>query len=437
MPKDKKTSKAAKVALTELHLGRFTREESDFKEKGTKNAGNTTGYVAEDKTDNKTHMVKKAKKKGFERILKSDRQDLFIEYTAAPLAERVLPGRAPKIGLITATDENHIGLRSTFFKNFQTLVELTNAKSNHYVVKLGIIRLGNDVSELPKVEGFEKVIAGALLIGERDFHGGNMGVVEDKDTDSLKAVKIDHGLSLLNIKQVWGIRDLKSLRRALKIKGYHKEALDILFSPDKFVEAVAEISHLSREEVENIISKQVYELAKHDIDSSNVARTIGAKSTKPEHIIKKMTDNVMQNKETIIEVAADILQSKWQEKPKFIDILRCKKNTQGVTGVNEHMKYNLVNAIEKKQNTSLPAALLMKTEIFYKFLKDEKLNSKDLKNAVNDIQNDISKEIEKMDNTNHSYKKAKFNKLLALDGALEEIKSAATAKSGKSTGKSR
>ena len=53
-------------------------------------------------------------------------------------------------------------------------------------------------AKVKDIQGFEKVIASCLMMGEGDYHSGNIGVVTTKDEsgkDVHTAVKIDHGRS--------------------------------------------------------------------------------------------------------------------------------------------------------------------------------------------------------------------------------------------------
>lgn len=316
-----KYAEAAK-AVQDLHLGRMIRPESDFEQKGTKNAGVSTGYVATDKEQDKTHIVKKGTKdmpaglsdeKDLIRNIE-DRRDTIIEYTASALAERLMPGRAPKIGLVVSNTElqtddrskrvitsddgaKNIGLRSTFFENFQTLSELTAGKHSSH--------LGSNTQELSKVEGVERVIAGALLMGEIDFHAGNIGAVRQED-GTYKAVKIDHGRSMVDITEdPINISDASSLLSVLANLGYSQDDLKHCFDPEKFVEAVNEMSQISRSEVENMVRKQIYDLRDAGVDFSEVADTYGS-STDPDDIVEVLTDNIMSNVEVMKGIAREI-----------------------------------------------------------------------------------------------------------------------------------
>ena len=107
--------------------------------------------------------------------------DLITEYIVSPLYKRLLYNYAPLIE-ITKIGQGLTGISSKYLESFTVMT----------VVKKSDI-------PLQEVNGFAKVMAVSLFLGERDFNPGNLGIREEKNENNQKSYtlsKIDHGRSL-------------------------------------------------------------------------------------------------------------------------------------------------------------------------------------------------------------------------------------------------
>lgn len=309
--------KKAASLIEEKLKAKIARSEKDFKRKGAKYDGVTDGYVATDIKSKKTHMVKKAQKESGGGNLLDDKRDLIIEYIAAPLAKRVLMDRAPDIGLVTGGKElerdkdlrrkpihaesgtSYVALRSKFFDDFKTLNEF------------GSLALG--IYPFEKVEGFERVLVGALIIGEFDFHKGNIGVVEytkENGDKGYKAVKIDHGRSMVNVKkQIVKMKNYDDLINYMHSNlGYYYTDIHALIDEKRLSLAISEMTNISREEVEKLIRKQVYDLKDAGMKFDVVANHYGIKgASSPDILIEALTNNVMSNINSLLEIQQELI----------------------------------------------------------------------------------------------------------------------------------
>lgn len=174
----------------------------------------------------------------------ADKRDLMTEYVTSALYERILKNRTPKIGLAekSASDsKDHIYLKSKFLPEFQ---DIETYKKN----KPGKL----------EINGFEKVMAACLFMGETDYHCQNTGVARGHDGE-IHAVKIDHGktgMELYFSKDEESI--MSSFLRNRKCFGYS----EIAFEAGKFKEAVSEINSITDDEIDTLIQNRVHNLRK-------------------------------------------------------------------------------------------------------------------------------------------------------------------------------
>ena len=101
------------------------------------------------------------------------------------------------------------------------------------------------------IEGFEKVLAACLFMGEEDFHGENLGVAENK------VVKIDHGRSAMRI-----FVDEESLRKKLTESIADLSYEDMKINPTILKQHIDEITSIGLEELSHLIGSRIDNLKK-------------------------------------------------------------------------------------------------------------------------------------------------------------------------------
>ncbi len=90
----------------------------------------------------------------------------------------ILPQGSPKINIVVGGPDDSFYVTSKFFKDFQPL---------RSIMEKGL---------LDKVSGIEDILAACMLMGDKDFHMENIGVIPDPNKEGhFIAVKIDHGKS--------------------------------------------------------------------------------------------------------------------------------------------------------------------------------------------------------------------------------------------------
>lgn len=184
--------------LNSLMRDRITDSKDDYSEVELKTNGITAGYIAKTKGDDKKTYLFKAMKKvrvlhndnltpKEVRKLNKDRSASIVELLAAPCFNKMLPSRSPKISTTTDPKKpDEISIKIQFFNNFQTLTQATESTKS--------TEIDPNHSILQNLDGFTKVIAACIVIGDFDFHGENIGIINDNNNKN-KVVKIDHGYS--------------------------------------------------------------------------------------------------------------------------------------------------------------------------------------------------------------------------------------------------
>lgn len=280
------TFEQARESVGKLFEDKRVATTAEFGGKGKKEAGVSEGYVAKRTTDDKTHMIKQAFKtpEDLERMQQRDKMlfrgsdqdtfrnvDLLTEYVMGPLYQRVLYDRAPVIEMVleagedktkigteelSVTQGKNIYIRSKFLDNFQMLGHYTGNEdpSGSQVNRDEVAK-----AKVADIQGFEKVIASCLMMGELDYHAGNIGVVTTKGEDGKDvhtAVKIDHGRSDL------AYRDEASLVTKFMedYKDFGYAELGMPFDPAKFKEAIDQMTKVSHEEIERTIKVRADQL---------------------------------------------------------------------------------------------------------------------------------------------------------------------------------
>ena len=302
---------------------------------GEKEYGVSAGYIAGEKETGNTFILKKFHKSPRKGQQETDRRDAVHElfgssmyglllYDRAPKEELVIPKTktieyfldklekkflrenqlyddAPKEALVIPDEikkdllekakekflrgNQSLYIRSKFFKNAVVLGEFSGQKN---------AALDTKNSKLKNVDGFEKAIAACHMLGEGDYHAGNLMVqtkvkgadgeyrlplnskeVEDieneirnkkRDKGDIQhtVTKIDHGRSFMRLHQ-----DFASMIEATvsEFKAYeYSEAIDngnLNFSVKKYSDALKQmISQFEGEQIDRIVDQRIAELKK-------------------------------------------------------------------------------------------------------------------------------------------------------------------------------
>jgi ankyrin repeat protein len=214
-----------------------------YKEVEEKEKGYSAGFIG--KKDESTYMLKLGETNYIEELeeyrgIAAEKRDLSTEYITSSLYERILKDRAPKIGLVKE-NEHYIYLKSKFLDEFQGINTYKEVHPDEI-----------------EFDGFEKVLAACLYMGEVDYHGQNIGVARGGD-GAMHAVKIDHGRTGF---ELFGDEDEVSIMQDLMQNVKNHDYSDLVIDAKKFQEAVTEINSISNSEIDNLIKNRIYNLKK-------------------------------------------------------------------------------------------------------------------------------------------------------------------------------
>ncbi|MFY9589766.1 T4SS effector phosphatidylinositol 3-Kinase RisK1 [Rickettsia endosymbiont of Halotydeus destructor] len=306
-------------AVNDMLRDKRVAQQSEFTEKGAKTAGVSTGYVATDKEGNtfilkhfyKTHDAcleiqdKNARKQAI-----ADRRDGVQELIGSTMYQFLLHDRAPKEGLVKADEHssNSLYVRSKFFDNAVTLTEFSGLLNQTKV-------RAND-KNLKNLEGFEKAIAACHMLGEGDYHAGNLMVQDGKTV-----TKIDHGRSFLVFHD-----NFSSMIQSTAAMFAHSgvgygaaiKAGNLSFSIDKYSESLNQmISQFDEKQMEAIVDQKIDELKKAGFDPKNIALSADIKNF--DDLRKHYKDNIKENLVNMKEVAksAEIVTKFSNVSPEF------------------------------------------------------------------------------------------------------------------------
>lgn len=265
-------------------------KQDDFQQKnksaGEKKSGLVEGYIATESATGETFILKQFFKKSANLNTKQleQRGDGVREVIAASMYQFLLYDRAPKEQLVTPDTKHSDSLyvRSKFFKD-EEIKELSQF-SGGYANSLG--KAGSlELAELRRIKGFEKVIAACVILGESDYHPGNIMVQQD-DT----VTKIDHGKSFT----MFGC-DFKEmvllLDKVFRTCDYTRviEAGYLMFSIEKYSASINQmLLQLTEDQLNAIVDQRVSELRKYDFEPDAVKPILSDQSldnkTKEERI---------------------------------------------------------------------------------------------------------------------------------------------------------
>ena len=270
---------AAKKTVFGMARDKLSAQEGNFRRKedkeGEKPGGLSQGYIATEKETGKTFILKHVYKSSKDVPAGDrqdqdnlDRQDGVRELLGSTMYQLLLYDRAPKEGLVIpdGQDPNHFYVRSKFFTN-ETIPTKPTTLSEFSGVPPPENYL-NSTSTLQALEGFEKVNAACDLLGEADYHAGNL-MVQDGRT----ITKIDHGKSF-----ILAYKDFGSMARSkyamFETCGYTQAIKDgnFSFSVEKYSQAINQmLDQYDEQQMEAIIDKRFDELEKAGFDPRDTA----------------------------------------------------------------------------------------------------------------------------------------------------------------------
>ena len=163
---------------------------------------------------------------------------------------------------IALSDQSaELTLRSKFFDRYQSLSDYSRSKEQ---AELPNGRMYSKAPQLKKLEGFERVMAACLTLGEYDHHAHNLGVVERGD-GRFEVVKIDHGLSGsfdydVETAQEYGHGNSLPAASELAIYMEQYKYKNIPFDLQKFKDSLDEMVPALKAEAQTFIDRSVHEL---------------------------------------------------------------------------------------------------------------------------------------------------------------------------------
>ncbi|KJV75095.1 Uncharacterised protein [Orientia tsutsugamushi] len=258
--------------IEELLRDKNIAKQGEFSPKGPKRAGISAGYIATEKSSGNTFLLKQfyksntSAKKSSTSILcciksqtsdqyQSDMIDAIQELLASQMYQLLLYDRAPKEALTMPDKLNSkfLYVRSKFLKNAITLSEFSGLK--------GATRVDPRASCLKQLDGFEKVIAACHMLGDIDYHGANLMVLDGKTV-----AKIDHGRSFMQYHKDFASMvstTHKSFERESKQYDLAIQCGNLRFDINKYNTALKKmIDQLNEDQIDAIIEQKVAELRK-------------------------------------------------------------------------------------------------------------------------------------------------------------------------------
>ncbi|KAJ6645029.1 hypothetical protein Bhyg_00230 [Pseudolycoriella hygida] len=262
-----------KSVINQMLADRTIMSQTDFLAGRAKEAGISAGYITIDKAGGHTFILKHfhknhkdclllPKKKQQQAII--DRRDAVQELIGATMYQFLLYDRAPKEALVTpdASHPNSLYIRSKFFENAISFAEFSGANS-------GATYLKDNNTNLKKLEGFEKAIAACHLLGEADYHAGNMMVQNGRTI-----TKIDHGRSFIEFHQDFAAM-VESTAKSFDRPGInYQNAINrgnLSFDITKYSESLNQMIHqLDERQIDVIINQKLDELKKVGFDPKGI-----------------------------------------------------------------------------------------------------------------------------------------------------------------------
>ncbi|MBN8827834.1 MAG: hypothetical protein J0H68_03925 [Sphingobacteriia bacterium] len=258
-------------SLSSMIKNKNIASQFEFLESGKKEAGKSLGYIAKEEDTNNTFMIK-AFIKSDENCLSSEdyinRRDGVNEFITGSLYELLLNNRVPKIALVLPNKNNNflLYLRSKFLNNVTELSIFSGTTGTHINPKNPKLRL---------LTGFEKAAAACHILGDGDYHAGNLLVQTDHNEEGQEiyvVTKIDHGRSLMVFH-----KDFDAFITTIYNSFTSKKYLDAIevgnlsFDVEKYLIALKQmLKQIDNEKISLILNKKISELQKAGFDFKNL-----------------------------------------------------------------------------------------------------------------------------------------------------------------------
>lgn len=250
-------------AQAPLSLTLFTKKED-------KTVGMSQGYIATDPLGD-TFMMKSFSKRASTTLTKAEhraRREGVNELVGGALYKFLLYDRAPSEGLVlsSSSESGHLlHIRSKFMQDAEgRVIDSLSTFSRIRSPKSSKDRLTKDAGNtiiptsvaLNKLEGFEKVIAACHILGEFDYHAGNLMV-----QDGVIA-KIDHASSFTIFRD-----SFSGIISSMKTKFDTYQYLDaiklgnLVFSAQKYSDALLHMTTVLTDSlIDNVVDQKLSEL---------------------------------------------------------------------------------------------------------------------------------------------------------------------------------
>ncbi|WP_371219872.1 hypothetical protein ACA348_09890 [Orientia tsutsugamushi] len=371
-------------SIEELLRDKNVSKQSEFFQTGDKQDGVSAGYVANEKLSNNTFLLKKFYKNNDSVLAimdpaerqkaQNDVRDAVQELLTSSMYKLLLYGRAPKEELVTPDEVNSdvLYIRSKFFENAVPLSEFSGSKNS--------IHIKADAKNLQGLEGFEKIIASCHILGEADYHPGNLMVQDGKTV-----VKIDHGRSMMQfhkdfesmVKSTYNIFNQNQI-------GYNSaiQAGNLSFSIEKYNAALNQmLTQLDEYQIDTVVEKKASELQKAGFNPKGLMAKVRFDDETFMHTIISnyqdfkafYKDNVKENLQNMRRIAqtTDIISKFSNVSPEFKNGRWLKDFA--ISDIKEPVIYASFHNIEIEGKSALEWAISNKYHAVENVIKAEKV----------------------------------------------------------------
>ncbi|BFD45731.1 MAG: hypothetical protein DMENIID0002_03770 [Rickettsia endosymbiont of Sergentomyia squamirostris] len=255
----------AKKRVEAMLRDKTIAQQENFQAKGYKQVGGSAGYIAEETATGNTFILKRFYKRHADCLTLSDstrrtqaiqdRNDGVNELIASSMYQFLLYDRAPKEEMVIPDELNNKSLyvRSKFFDK---VIQLAEFAKGTYTTSVGA-----NNKNLKKLDGLEKVIAACHMLGDGDYHAGNLMVQNGKTI-----TKIDHGRSFITFHQDFAAM----VEETHKMFSYDEvnytkaiKAGNLSFNIEEYSKALKQMTgQLDDHQIDAIIDQKVDELKK-------------------------------------------------------------------------------------------------------------------------------------------------------------------------------
>lgn len=245
-------AKHRKTLLAYHYLDRTPQPREGFIPSADKPSGISIGQVVKRKSDQADFMEKESYRP--DGRAKGNTYSFFCEYISGILFKRILYDRVPIIN-IHASDNAKGVLTSKYLENFSPLNDILREHGEGDVIS---------------AEGIEKILVAGILLGEIDYNGGNLGIMEslnDQGQPTSILAKVDHGNALTSFSSTPQMALKDSM---LNLEYYIKHGW-IQIDLHSLKVAAMQMSFLSDEEIENLIENRIDILTKSKNDIAGVS----------------------------------------------------------------------------------------------------------------------------------------------------------------------